>query len=178
MKSQATSIIEAVHKSVGQVICTLVYLHNLHSWLQANALVHIASATNMHATGATTHQSLHYLSPLALAFCHDMHLDIPLLSNIITLQQHHQALVDHYLLKQNTSHISHDYTIGELVLKWNAVSHSNKLLPTFDGPFEVLQVHMNGTCTIHLAPNITECINICSLKLYQVPGDPTHGKGE
>ena len=47
---QGNSIIEAVHKSVGQVLRTLVHLHNLQSVAQADQLSKDALATAMHAT--------------------------------------------------------------------------------------------------------------------------------
>ena len=89
-----------------------------------------------------------------------MSLDIPLLANILTIQAHHQTLVDQHLLQSNTSCVSHDYVVGEQVLKKNVLSLLDKLQPSFVGPFLITQVNMNGTCTIHLSHNVLERINI------------------
>ena len=106
---QVDSIIEAVHKSVGQVIQMLVHLQNPHSCPEAQALIQTACSTVMHATHCAAYQSLsYYLTSDAVAFHHDMQLDIPLVSDILTLQNHHQLLVDHPLLKYNASHTNHD----------------------------------------------------------------------
>ena len=40
---------EVVHKSVGQVLCTLVYIHHPQTILQAKAIAQSALATAMHA---------------------------------------------------------------------------------------------------------------------------------
>ena len=46
------------------------------------------------------------------------------------------------------------------------LSLSDKLKPTFTGPHLILQVHTNGTVTIRLRDNLTECINIQHIKPY------------
>ena len=89
-----------------------------------------------------------------------MSLDIPLLANILTLQAHHQTLVDQCLLQNNASRVSHDYVVSEQVLKKNVLLLLDKLQPSFVGPFLITQVHMNGTCTIRLSHNVLERLNI------------------
>ena len=107
-----------------------------------------------------------------------MSLDIPLLADILSLQAHRQTLVDRRLLQNNASHISHDSVVGEQVLKKNVLSLSDKLQPSFVGPFLITQVHTNGTCTICLSHNVLERINIRRLKPYKTLSEPSHGKGE
>lgn len=65
---QGNSIVEAVHKSVGQVLRTLVHLHRPQTVQQAKDVASRALATAMHATRCATHQSLNFLTPGALAF--------------------------------------------------------------------------------------------------------------
>ena len=106
----------------------------------------------MHASRCAAHQSLRNHSPGAIAFRRDMLLDIPFLADILTLQSHRQTLVDQHLLQNNASCISHDYVVGEQVLKKNVLLLSDKLQPSFIGPFLITQVHTNGTCTMHHSP--------------------------
>ena len=47
---QGNSIIEAVHKSVGQVLCTLIHIHEPKTVHEAKAMGDTALATAMHAT--------------------------------------------------------------------------------------------------------------------------------
>ena len=157
---QGNSIIEAVHESIGQVLHTLIHLHNPQTALQAKAMGDTALAMAMHATHCASHQALHHLTPRSFAFCRDMFFDFPFLTNIVTLQQTCQNLVNTHLFHGNASHISHDYKVDDQILKKSVLSLSDKLKPSFTGPHLILQVHTNATITICLANNVTECINI------------------
>ena len=164
---QGNSIIEAIHKSVGQVIRTLVQVAEPTSAAEANALVQRALATAMHATRCASSEALNGLSPGAVAFHRDMHLDIPLIADIITLQANRQRLIDRRLLKANSTRIRHDYKVGEQVLKRNVLSLSDKLQPRFKGPYIVSAVHTNGTVTVKLNDVTTERLNIRRVKPYK-----------
>ena len=126
---QGNSIIEAVHKSVGQVLQTLVHVHNPQTGHQAKAVCDTALATSMHATRCASHQASQHLTPGSFAFCRDMFFDLPLLTDIMALQNTHQQLVDSRLLKENSSWIKHDYKIRDQVLKKTVLSLSDKLKP-------------------------------------------------
>ena len=65
---QGNSVIEAVHKVVGQVLRTLVHLHNPQSVAQADQLSKDALATAMHATRCASHQALHNMTSGSFAF--------------------------------------------------------------------------------------------------------------
>ena len=56
--------------------------------------------------------------------------------------------------------------MGDQILKKMVLSLSDKLKPTFTGPYPILQVHTNGTITICLRDNLTEWINIHRIKPY------------
>ena len=166
---QGNSDIEATHKSVGQVLRTLVHVHNPQTVHQAKVVCDTALATSMHATRYASHQALQHLtpgSPGSFAFCRDMFFDLPHLADILALQTTRQQLVDSRLLKENSSQIKHDYKIGDQVLKKMVLSLSDKLKPTFTGPHPILQVHINGTVTIRLCDNLPERINIRRIKPY------------
>ena len=64
---QGNSVIKVVHKSVGQVIQTLVHLHKPQSVAQADQLSKDTLAMAMHATRCASHQALHNMTPGALA---------------------------------------------------------------------------------------------------------------
>ena len=65
---QANSIVKAVHRSIGQVLCMLIHLHSPKSQPQAETLVQTACATAMHASHCAAHQSLCNHSLDAIAF--------------------------------------------------------------------------------------------------------------
>ena len=69
---QGNSVIEAVHKSVGQVLRTLIQIHRPQTVHQAKATGDTALATAMHATRCASHQALQHLTPGSFAFRRDM----------------------------------------------------------------------------------------------------------
>ena len=105
---QGNSVVEAVHKSVGAVLRTLIHLRSPQAHVEAQAVVKQALSTVMHATCCASHGSLLNLSPGAVAFRRDMFLDIPLISDILTLQEAHQEQVDQHVLCTNASQFSYD----------------------------------------------------------------------
>ena len=163
---QGNSIIEAVHKSVGQVLRTLIHIHQPKTVHEAKATGATALATAIHATRCASHQALHHLTPGSFAFHRDMFFDLPFLTDILALQNTRQNLVDMRLLRANASRISHDYQVADQVLKKSVLSLSDKLKPSFTGPYKITKVHTNGTVTIHLSDNVTEHINIRRIKPY------------
>ena len=96
-----------------------------------------------------------------------MFLDIPLISDVLTLQEAHQEQVDQHVLWANASRFSHDWNVNDQALKCEPLLLSNKMKPEWTGPYIVEHVHANGTCTIHLTPNVTEWLNICQLKPFK-----------
>ena len=95
---QGNNIVEAVHKSVGAVLQTLIHLCSPQTHVEAQAVVKQALSTAMHATCCASHGSLLNLSPGAVTFQQDMFLDIPLISDVLTLQEAHQEQVDQCVL--------------------------------------------------------------------------------
>jgi len=163
---QGNSIIERIHQSVGQVLRTLIDLRQPKSIHDARNLVDEALATAMHATRCASSSSLLNMLPAAVVIKRDMHLDIPLHADILTLQRNRQAIVDKRLLAANAKRISHDFAVGDKILKKTVLSFSDKLRPSFIGPFSIIRVHTNGTVTIRLTPHTTERINIRRIKPY------------
>ena len=98
---QGNSIIEAVHKSVGQVLRTLVHIHQPRTVQQAKSMGNTALAMAMHAMRCASHQALHHLTPGSFAFCCDMFFDLLFLTDIMALQNTCQQLVDMPLLREN-----------------------------------------------------------------------------
>ena len=157
---QANSVIEATHLAVGQVIRTLQHLKPPTTTTEANHLVDEACATAMHASRCASNINLGGFTPGALTYQRDMHLNIPLISNVFTLQKLRQARIDERLLRANSKRIPRDYAIGDSIYKKVLYNSSDKAKPVYDGPYRITRVHTNGTVTIALNPNTTERINI------------------
>jgi len=164
---ESNGIIESVHKSVGAVIRTQVQAHPPTNQQEATHLVDRALATAMHATRCASHSSLNHYSPGGLVFRRDMFLDIPLIADIIALQNLRQQGIDRRLLKANAKRRQHEFTVGQLVLKRRTLKASDKALSTFLGPYPIVQVHTNGTVTLQLTQHVRERINIRKLVPYR-----------
>ena len=157
---QGNSLIESIHKTIGQVLRTVVAAKNPRSKPEADAVIRETLATAMHACRAASSSALGFNSPGSLAFGRDMFLDIPLIADVMAVNRNRQLLVDRRLLRENAKRILHDYAVGDLVWKKMYLGHSDKLLPTREGPYRIDQVYTNGTVLIRLAPNMVERINI------------------
>ena len=115
-----------------------MHVHNPQTVHQAKPVCDTALATSIHATRCASHQALEHLTPGSFAFCWDMFFDLPILTDILALQNTCQQLVDSRLLKENSSRIKHDYEIGDQILKKIVLSLSDKLMPTFTRQYPII----------------------------------------
>ena len=83
----SNSTIEASHKIIGQVLRTLLLLHNPTDPVQADYILDEAIASAMQALRCIPNTSLGNYSPGMLVFQHDMFLNLLLITDIITLTQ-------------------------------------------------------------------------------------------
>lgn len=143
----ANSIIEATHKTIGQVFRTLIHMYPPNSQQDAENLIDDAIATAMHALRCNPVSTLGNFSPGALVFQRDMLLNIPLIADIITLTQNRQALIDNRLIRANRRRTRHEYRVNDQVFVYFP-DRKHKLDLVREGPFPILQVHTNNTVTI------------------------------
>ena len=160
----SNAIIETVHKTIGQVIRTLVNVKPPRNQEEADKLVRSACATATHACRSTSNSALGGFSSGALVFNRDMHLDIPIVADILSLQKLRQAKIDLRLLQANAKRTRHEFKVNDLVYVHNRHKSSEKLKPVYDGPFPIIQVHTNNTCTVLRKRNVEERITIRRLK--------------
>jgi hypothetical protein len=132
--------------------------------VNAEQMVDTAIADAVFATRCIYNSALK-TTPGGLAFGRDMILNIPLVTDIQQLQKRRQELIDKRLLTANAKRYSHDYAIGEEVLR--LVYHPDKLDPRAIGPFRIDRVHTNGTVTIETKPGVLERINIRRIRPYR-----------
>ena len=83
----------------------------------------------------------------------------------MALTNQREVLVNESLRKANLSRRSCDHQVNERVLI--RVPDPDKLEAPFEGPFTVTQVHVNGTVAIQRAPNVTDRLNMRSLKPHR-----------
>lgn len=161
----ANAVLETTHRVIGQIIRTLIHLDPPQTKLDADRLIDSALATAMHAHRCAPNTAIGNYSPGSLVFQRDMLLDIPIISDILTLTQHRQAMIDKRLLRANAARISHDYKVGDLVYVKN-LQRTNKLEKIRIGPYPIIQVHTNSNVTIQRGP-IHERISIRHITPYR-----------
>ena len=163
---QGNSIVERIHQAIGNVLRITIASEDPKTMHEAKAVIDKTLATAMHACRCATNSTIGNHTSGALAFHRDMFLNIPLIADIEALRRNRQVLIDKQLLKANAKRISHDYKVGDEVLKKNHLGFSDKLKPAFSGPFKILTVHTNGTVTIALSQLHSERINIRRIKPF------------
>ena len=84
-----------------------------------------------------------------------------------SINQRRQKRVDKDNKRHNSKRYSYDYVAGDQVMK--RVFDPAKLEHRWDGPYPILQVHVNGNITIRLTPSLRERLNIRRVKPYKQP---------
>ena len=86
-----------------------------------------------------------------------MFLNIPIIADFQELHEKREALVRKNSEFANRRRIRYEYQLGQQVL---VKTVKDKLSQRTEGPFPILQAHINGTVTILRRPGVSERINI------------------
>ena len=127
-------------------------------------MVDNALSTAMHVTRCAVSRSLG-VSPGALVFQRDMILDIPIIADLVDIQERRQIRIDENLRRQNQRRREYHYTIGQEVLI-KAINPS-KMQPRAHGPYLITATNTNGTVDVQLSPHVTQRINIRRIIPYK-----------
>jgi hypothetical protein len=122
------------------------------------------SLITMHGMRARVHSTLGS-SPGNLLFNRDMFLNIHLIADWHAITQRRDHLIHEKLMRENQIRRGYNYAPQQMVLKkkWKP----KKLGERTSGPYKIVQVHVNGTVTIQLRPDLTERINIRQIIPYK-----------
>ncbi|EJK52725.1 hypothetical protein THAOC_27972 [Thalassiosira oceanica] len=167
-RTQANAICERMHITVQQLI-NIYQLLLRRTREDARAIVDRALSTASHALRINISRSLGNNTPGALAFGRDTLLDLPFIADWQAVRENRRLLIDENLRRSNQKRRTFDYQPGQQVLKRRPGILRKLGGPRFDGPFEIVSVHVNGNATIRLSPSVTERVNIRRLKPYRVP---------
>ena len=78
----------------------------------------------------------------------DMHLNVPFVTDIVSITENLQLQTDTHLKRKNLQRLHHDYQVGEQVYVLNHFSSSDKLKPVYKSPYKIIRVHTNCTLTM------------------------------
>ena len=162
----ANGICERMHLSVANSLRAQLSKETPRTIEQAKKYMDLALATALYSVRTNVSEATGN-SPGALAFRRDMIFNLPLEFDFEAINERRQLRVDADLLRINSKRYSYDYQVGERVLKRKY--EYAKLDERWEGPFEVLQVHVNGNVTIQLRDGVSERINIRRVKPYKEP---------
>ena len=143
---QANAICERMHQMIGNSIHTMQVLTPPLGLDAAYQLVDHALANCLFATQSVVHSGLQS-TPGALAFGRNMILNIPTVADWNLIRQHYQQLVDKRLLATSRQGFSHDYNVGDKVLKLHY--KPDKLSPRAHGSYTIHTVHTNAGAPIY-----------------------------
>jgi hypothetical protein len=117
------------------------------STLQQVLIQPIALSKRLYPTVFSLHAPL-FMEPYKLYLAGSLFiiLNLPLIADLQILQERQQQLIDERQICANRLRFSHDYHVGEEVLK--LVYKPDKLQPKAEGSYLVHQVHTNGTVTL------------------------------
>jgi len=163
----ANSLIESTHKTIGQIIRTYVAVRPLNSYNEAQHLVDSSFVTAMHALRCASNESLGGWSPGSIVFYRDVHLDIPLVTDILTLQKLRQAKTDLRLLRANNACVHDDFKVNDRILYCTLFEAGDKAKPAYCGPYFIRKVHTNNTVLIELHPGVLERVSIRRIKPFR-----------
>ncbi len=159
----SNAICERMHQSVGNILRTMSTLNPPTALETGKLMVDTALANTVFALRASCHGGLK-ATPGSLVFGRDMILDIPVVADWITIQQHKQQLIDTRTVTANQKRFPFNYRPGMEVLK--LVYQPSKLQDRAIGPYKVVEVFQNGNLTIQLNDTVQEHINIRRVKPY------------
>ena len=160
----ANAVCERMHQTMGNVLRTLMHGRRPPQNLaEAKDIMDEALSIVQHALRCTVHTTLGS-SPGALVFNRDMFLNLPLQADWEAITTRREHVINENLRRQNLKRRRYDYVIGQKVLK--KMHDPTKLGERTVGPYEIKQVHVNGTLTIELTQGVTERINIRRVQPY------------
>ena len=140
---QSNGIIERVHQVLGDMLRTFQLeereLNKDDPWSEFLAAIGYAIRCTYHTTLEAT--------PAQLVFGRDMFLPISFEANWAKIQQKRQKEINRNNERENRSRILHNYQVGEKVLL-DKPGLLRKMTVPRQGPYQVEQVHTNGTIRI------------------------------
>ncbi|GAX12003.1 hypothetical protein FisN_8Lu111 [Fistulifera solaris] len=105
---QGNSVCERLHQTVANILRTTLPEERASSQDEALRAIDDAIATTIHATRCSVSRSLS-CSPGELVFHRDMLLDVPVMADLVNIQQRRQVMIDENLRRQNRKRIEYEY---------------------------------------------------------------------
>ena len=154
---QSNAICERMHQTVAAILRVSLHTDPPANVLMLQYTIDNALARAMYATRVSNNNAI-ATSPGAMVFNRDMFVDVPLISDLASIRDRRQHLVDDNLRRQNQKRIQHNYAVSDLVLL--KTYDPKKLEERCHGPYPIIQVYTNGTVEVLRSHNLIERVNI------------------
>ena len=164
---QANAICERMHQTMANQLRAITRQNPPQDLEQAQMLVDTMLSNTVYALRASINTSLN-AAPGSIVFGRDMILNLPFVTDIANIRNRRQALVDKSNARENAHRYDFNYQVGQWVtIRADLHQTVARLQPRFIGPFQIVQVHVNGTVTIRKRPHVLERINIRRIQPYR-----------
>ena len=159
---QANGILERIH----QVLANMLHSSNMKNLqLDENSEFPFKDllASVAYAIRSTYHTTLK-ATPVQLVFGRDMIQPIQYIAEWDIIRKNKQKVIDENNLRENSKRVDYDYEVGQKVLLRNTDIHRKLDNPT-TGPYEILQLYVNGNVSI-LRGSVIERVNIRRIRPF------------
>ena len=157
---QANSILERVHKVIGNMIRTFEleenYLDQDDPWLGILAATAFAVRSTFHTTLQAT--------PGQLVFGRDLILNCEHIADWQAIKKRKQQLIKYNNKKENRTRTQYKYEVDEHILLRNKLARKMEL--PYKGPYKITKVFDNGTVRIQMG-TIEDRVNIRHIVPYK-----------
>jgi transposase InsO family protein len=164
LNPQSNAVCERMHRTVNAHIRVLLREQPPGNAAAATHIVDMALAASMYALRASVNRATQ-TSDSVMAFNRDMILHVPLLADLALIRNRCQVIIDEQYRRASLKSYSFDYQPGQQVFL--RVKNPSKLGKRSTGPYDVVQVHTNGTITIRRRANVVERLNIRRVYPFQ-----------
>ena len=166
---QANAMLERIHQVVSNVLRGMQaqenpYLDEKNPWKDILSAIVFA----IRATYQTTLKQ----TPAQMVCNRDMIFNITHKVNWELIKKRKQEVIDRNNSRENSKRIPHEYHSGYKVMIHLGTEYKQE--QPYHGPYEIIQVHNNGTVTIKKGA-VTERINIRQLQPFFEKNDLNHG---
>ena len=111
---QSNAIVERLHKTIADILRVMLHVDPPHNEPETTNMIDNALATVVHASRCAVNHTMQ-MSPGAMVFNRDMMINVPLISNLLTIGNRRQYLVDENLRRIHAKRIDYSYNVGDWV---------------------------------------------------------------
>ena len=144
----ANAAIESVHKVMGQIIRTIFNSRKPTNVKEFGETVDECVAHANFSCRCAANTSLQGLAPGSVVFGRDMHMNIPVVSDLLSIGRARQNQTDQRVFRENARRVPYDYAVGNMVYVKHVFKPADKIKEIWKGPFPILRVHTNNTVTV------------------------------